>query len=69
MAVTSVGARDAKKNFNDAITLAKLDPVEIAQSITGEIKINKSNLNLESIRNKQEILNASYVSELVNSWR
>ena len=69
VAVTSVGARDAKKNFNDAITLAKLDPVEIAQSIANEIEINKSNLNLESIRNKQEILNASYVSELVNSWR
>lgn len=69
VAVTSVGARDAKKNFNDAITLAKLDPVEIAQSIADEIEINKSNLNLESIRNKQEILNASYVSELVNSWR
>ena len=69
VAVTSVGARDAKENFSEGITLAKLDPIQIAQSIASEIESNKSTLNLESVRNKQEIMNASYVSELVSTWR
>ena len=69
VAVTSVGARDAKENFGEAITLTQLDPSSIAQSIAIEIEAKKTNLNLEGIRNKQEILNALYVTELVNSWR
>jgi len=69
VAVTSVGARDAKENFSEGISLAKLDPVQIAKSIADEIESTKSTLNLESVRNKQEIMNASYVSELVSTWR
>jgi glycosyltransferase involved in cell wall biosynthesis len=69
VAVTSVGARDAKENFGEAIILTQLDPSSIAQSIAIEIEAKKTNLNLKDIRNKQEILNALYVTELVNSWR
>jgi glycosyltransferase involved in cell wall biosynthesis len=69
VAVTSVGARDAKENFGEAIILTQLDPSSIAQSIAIEIEAKKTNLNLKGIRNKQEILNALYVTELVNSWR
>jgi glycosyltransferase involved in cell wall biosynthesis len=69
VAVTSVGARDAKENFGEAISLAELDASDIANVLNVGITNRSNAVNIDAIKSKQEIMNSEYVRELVNSWR
>jgi hypothetical protein len=69
VAVTSVGARDAKENFGEAISLAELDASDIANVLNVGITNRSNTVNIDAIKSKQEIMNSEYVKELVNSWR
>jgi glycosyltransferase involved in cell wall biosynthesis len=69
VAVTSVGARDAKENFSEAISLAELDASDIANVLNVGITNRSNAVNIDAIKSKQEIMNSEYVRELVNSWR
>jgi glycosyltransferase involved in cell wall biosynthesis len=69
VAVTSVGARDAKENFGEAISLAELDASDIANVLNVGITNRSNTVNIDAIKSKQEIMNSEYVRELVNSWR
>ena len=69
VAVTSVGARDAKENFGEAISLAELDASDIANVLNVGITNRSNTVNTDAIKSKQEIMNSEYVRELVNSWR
>lgn len=69
VAVTSVGARDAKENFGEAISLAELHASDIANVLNVGITNRSNTINIEAIKSKQEIMNSEYVKELVNSWR